>query len=197
MLAVVSEAVVDDLSAVARVARGDAAGLEALYDRHATAIYSLALRIVRDTSDAEDVTQEVFAQAWAQAGRYDQARGAVAAWLLMMARSRALDRLRRRKAARKPGPGDDVLEAIPDPAPSVEITTAADEQARTARIALASLPAAERAALELAYYEGLTHVEIAARTATPLGTVKTRIRTALRRVREMMAAPQATPESQS
>ena len=75
--------------------------------------------------------------------------------------------------------------------------TAADQQARTARAALASLPAAERTALELAYYEGLTHVEIAARTATPLGTVKTRIRTALRRVREMMSAPQATPEAQS
>ncbi len=190
------EAVLDDLSAVARVARGEAAGLEALYDRHATAIYSLALRIVRDTSEAEDVTQEVFAQAWAQAGRYDSARGAVAAWLLVMARSRALDRLRRRRAVLKPGPADDVLAAIPDPAPSVEITTAADEQARTTRAALAGLPAAERAALELAYYEGLTHVEIAARTATPLGTVKTRIRSALRRVREALAAPQTAAERQ-
>lgn len=192
-----SEAVLDDVAAVARVARGEASGLEMLYDRHSTMVYSLALRIVRDTAEAEDVTQEVFTQAWSQAARYDTSRGAVAAWLLMMARSRALDRLRRRRAVLKSGPADDVLAAIPDPGPSVELTTAADEQARTARAALASLPPAERTALELAYYEGLTHVEIAARTATPLGTVKTRIRTALRRVREMMSAPQATPEAQS
>ena len=191
-----TDVVDDDLSAVARMARQEASGLEALYDRHSTAVYSLALRIVRDTSDAEDVAQEVFAQAWTQATRYDTARGAVAAWLLMMARSRALDRLRRRRAAIKPGTAADALADIPDPAPSVEVTAAADEQARTARAALASLPAAERAALELAYFEGLTHVEIAARTATPLGTVKTRIRMALRRVRETMAAPQTAADRQ-
>lgn len=178
------------------MARGDAAGLEVLYDRHATAVYSLALRVVRDTAEAEDVAQEVFAQAWAQAARHDSARGTVVAWLLMMARSRALDRLRRRRAVLKPGPSDDVLATIPDPAPSVEIMTAADQQARTARAALAGLPTAERAALELAYFDGLTHVEIAARTATPLGTVKTRIRTALRRVREAMVAPHATTDRQ-
>ena len=186
----------DDLSAVALMARQEAAGLEALYDRYSTAVYSLALRIVRDTADAEDVAQEVFAQAWTQAARYDTARGAVPAWLLMMARSRALDRLRRRRAALKPGPADDALADIPDPAPSVETSAAADEQARTARAALAGLPATERAALELAYFEGLTHVEIAARTATPLGTVKTRIRMALRRVRETMAAPQTAADRQ-
>ena len=73
----------DDVSAVALMARQEASGLEALYDRYSTAVYSLALRIVRDTSDAEDVAQEVFAQAWTQAARYDTARGAVAAWLLM------------------------------------------------------------------------------------------------------------------
>ena len=132
------------MAAVASVARGEASGLETLYDRHATAVYSLALRIVRDTAEAEDVTQEVFAQAWSQAARYDTARGAVVAWLLMMARSRALDRLAPAPCRAQVGPGDDVLAAIPDPGPSVELTTAANEQARTARAALASLPAAER-----------------------------------------------------
>jgi RNA polymerase sigma-70 factor, ECF subfamily len=185
----VADALLDDGSAVASIARGEATGLEALYDRHATAVYSLALRIVRDTAEAEDVTQEVFTQAWTQASRYDGGRGAVVAWLLMMARSRALDRLRRRRAAIRPGPDDPAaaIDAIPDPAPSVETVTVVDERARQARRALATLPDTERSALELAYFDGLTHVEIAARTATPLGTVKTRIRTALRRVREMMA----------
>ncbi|MFN2444872.1 MAG: sigma-70 family RNA polymerase sigma factor [Vicinamibacterales bacterium] len=176
----------DDSYAVTCITKGEASGLEALYDRHATAIYSLALRIVRDVGEAEDVTQEVFTQVWASAGRYDASRGSVAAWVLVIARSRALDRLRRRRIVLKPGLDADRLDEIPDPTPSVELTAATDEQVRAAQSALATLPQHERAALELAYYEGLTQVEIAERTATPLGTVKTRIRNGLRRIREVM-----------
>ena len=177
----------DDREAIARVAAGDAAGLEALYDRYATLVYSLALRIVRNTSDAEDVTQEAFAQVWVHAKRFDATRGAVAAWLSVIARSRALDRLRRRSAATGGGASSpDGLDAIPDPTPSVELIAASAEQAAAAREALAALPADQRAVLELAYYEGLTQAEIAARTSTPLGTVKTRIRTGLQRIRDAM-----------
>jgi RNA polymerase sigma-70 factor (ECF subfamily) len=175
----------DDREAMARVAAGDAAGLEVLYDRYATLVYSLALRIVRNTSDAEDVTQEAFAQVWTHASRFDPARGALPAWLTVIARSRALDRLRRASAGTASS-GPDPLAAIPDPTPSVELMAASAEQVVAAREALAALPADQRAALELAYYEGLTQAEIAARTSTPLGTVKTRIRTGLQRIRDAM-----------
>ena len=186
MLVILSLGTDLDAPALARILNGDASGLELLYDRHSTAIYSLALRIVRDVGEAEDVTQEVFGQVWQQARRFDATRGSVAAWVLMITRSRALDRLRRKHAVLKPGPADDMLAEIPDPMPSVDLVAANNQEARAARGALAQLPPAERTAIELAYYEGLTQSEIAERTGMPLGTVKTRIRNALRRVREAM-----------
>jgi RNA polymerase sigma-70 factor (ECF subfamily) len=178
----------DDREVIGRVATGDPAGLELLYDRYATRVYSLALRIVRDVADAEDVTQEVFAQVWSSASRFDQSRGAVAAWLTVIARSRALDRLRRRNQGARPQAPDNALAEIPDPAPSVELAAATSEQVGVAREALATLPADQRMAVELAYYDGLTQAEIAERTSSPLGTVKTRIRTGLQRIRDAVEA---------
>ncbi|MCC7124908.1 MAG: sigma-70 family RNA polymerase sigma factor [Acidobacteria bacterium] len=183
----------DDLRAIDRIRSSDPSGLEQLYDAHATMVYSLALRIVRDVGDAEDVTQETFAQVWTRAAAYDPGRGPVAAWLLIIARSRALDRLRRNRTALKPGPGVDGLNEIPGAGPSVEWIVATDEQARAAQQALAELPSTERTVIELAYYEGLTQSEIATRTASPLGTVKTRIRTALRRLRTALTTT-SSPE---
>lgn len=177
-----------DLAAVARMAAGDEAGLAALYDRHATAIYSLALRIVRRVEDAEDVTQQVFTQAWRFSARYDRSRGAVAAWLLMMARSRAIDYLRLRNPARDGISDEARIAAIPDPEPSVEYVVATREQVDQVRTAISTLPDEQRVAVELAYYDGLTQTEIAARTSTPLGTVKTRVRTALQSLRAAVAA---------
>lgn len=177
-----------DLAAVARMAAGDEAGLAALYDRHATAIYSLALRIVRRVEDAEDVTQQVFTQAWRFSARYDRSRGAVAAWLLMMARSRAIDYLRLRNPARDGISDEARIAAIPDPEPSVEYVVATREQVDQVRSAINALPDEQRVAVELAYYDGLTQAEIAARTSTPLGTVKTRVRTALQSLRATVAA---------
>ena len=174
---------VADLDAVARMAAEDESALAALYDRHATAIYSLALRITRRPQDAEDVTQQVFTQAWRTAARHDRSRGAVAAWLLMMARSRAIDCLRRRDSAREGTADDSQLAAIPDPAPGVEYVVATRQQVEQVSMAMAALPDEQRRALELAYYEGLTQREIASRTSTPLGTVKTRVRTALMSLR--------------
>jgi RNA polymerase sigma-70 factor, ECF subfamily len=177
-----------DLDAVARMARGDQGALADLYDRHATAVYSLALRVVRRQEDAEDVTQQVFTQAWQSSARYDASRGVVAAWLLMMARSRAIDCLRRRNPARDGISDDDRLAAIPDPGPTVEHVVATSEQVERVRTAIEALPADQRTAVELAYYDGLTQSEIAARTATPLGTVKTRVRSALQALRAAVAA---------
>ena len=177
-----------DLDAVARMARGDQGALADLYDRHATAVYSLALRVVRRQEDAEDVTQQVFTQAWQSSARYDASRGVVAAWLLMMARSRAIDCLRRRNPARDGISDDDRLAAIPDPGPTVEHVVATSEQVERVRTAIEALPADQRTAVELAYYDGLTQSEIAARTATPLGTVKTRVRSALHALRAAVAA---------
>ena len=156
-----------------------------LYDRYGAQVYSLARRIVRNDSDAEDVVQEVFSQAWRSAGRYDQQRGSVIGWLLMMTRTRAIDRIRARQA--RP---DTTGAVAPDllPAKAAPDALVMEEQASTVREALLSLPVAQRTALELAYYEGLTQAEIAARLAEPLGTVKTRMRTALATLRERLRA---------
>lgn len=169
------------------MARGDESALAELYDRHATAVYSLARRIVRHAEDAEDVTQQVFAQAWRTSARYDATRGAVAAWLLVMARTRAIDCLRRGDTGRGVVTGDDWLADVADPEPSVEHQAATREQVDRVKTAMERLPEEQRVAVELAYYHGLTQTEIAAQTATPLGTVKTRVRTALIALRAAVA----------
>jgi RNA polymerase sigma-70 factor (ECF subfamily) len=175
-----------DQAALARLARGDQSALAELYDRHARPIYSLALRILREQADAEDIVQEVFAQAWQQAARFDTSRGAVAAWLLMMARSRAIDRLRARRARPEAASDAEAVERMPDAAIRQDVQLLSFEQVEMLKTALSGLPAPQREALELAYYEGLTHTEIADRLSEPLGTVKTRIRQAVIRLREAL-----------
>jgi RNA polymerase sigma-70 factor (ECF subfamily) len=146
-----------------------------------------ALRILQNRADAEDVVQEVFQQVWTQAGRYDTGRGAVAAWMLTMARSRAIDRLRSRNS-RPESPSDArIVEEVPDAAARQDFQLLSAEQVESLQGALNQLPAAQRTALELAYYEGLTHAEIAERLSEPLGTVKTRIRQAVIKLRESLA----------
>jgi RNA polymerase sigma-70 factor (ECF subfamily) len=176
-----------DQAALARMARGDGEAVAELYDRHARPIYSLALRILGDVSEAEDVVQEVFSQAWRQASRYSASRGSVAAWLLTLARSRAIDRLRARRA-RPAGVTDDrAAGQVVDAGPPVDSQVLSSEQVARVRAALEELPVLQRAAIELAYYEGLTHAEIAARLEEPLGTVKTRIRLAMMKLRDVLA----------
>jgi RNA polymerase sigma-70 factor, ECF subfamily len=178
---------VGDVAALTRMAQGDGDALAELYDRHARPVYSLALRILRDVRDAEDVVQEVFAQAWRQASRYSASRGVVAAWLLTLARSRAIDRLRARRA-RPEGLSDErAATHLIDARPPIDWQLLSAEQAARVRAALDDLPVLQRVAIELAYFEGLTHVEIADRLEQPLGTVKTRIRLALGKLREVLA----------
>ena len=158
-----------------------------LYDRHARPIYSLALRILGDVTDAEDVVQEVFSQAWRQASRYSAARGAVAAWLLTLARSRAIDRLRAKRARPAELTDERMADQLVDAGPAVDSMLLSSEQVSRVRTALDELPLLQRAALELAYFEGLTHAEIADRLEQPLGTVKTRIRLAMLKLRGLLA----------
>jgi RNA polymerase sigma-70 factor, ECF subfamily len=176
-----------DQDALGRAATGDASGLAALYDGYARPVYSLALRILRDPSDAEDVVQEVFFQAWRQASRYDPSRGAVAAWLLNQTRSRAIDRLRARRARPAPADVTSSSEEVVDPSPALDWQVLSAEQVTLVRAAIDELPVLQRVAIELAYYEGCTQTEIADRLEQPLGTVKTRIRLAMAKLRESLA----------
>jgi RNA polymerase sigma-70 factor (ECF subfamily) len=176
-----------DRSALERMARGDHVALAELYDRHGRAVYSLALRIVRDQRDAEEVVQDVFAQAWRQSSRYAAARGSVIGWLMTLARSRAIDRARSRRA-RPDATGDsEAIVDLSDQSASADEQLASTEQAGQVRAALERLPLLQRLAIELAFYEGLTHTEIADRLEQPLGTVKARIRQGLLRLRDQLS----------
>jgi RNA polymerase sigma-70 factor (ECF subfamily) len=184
---VIDETADVDRSTLARMADGDSDALGDLYDRHGRLVYSLALRIVRDQRDAEEVVQDVFAQAWRQSARYSAGRGSVVAWLLTLTRSRAVDRLRGRRS-RPDGPGDsDPILDLADAAAAPDEQLFWTLRAERVRAALDRLPFLQRVAIELAFYEGLTHAEIAARLEEPLGTVKTRIRQGLLKLREQLA----------
>jgi RNA polymerase sigma-70 factor (ECF subfamily) len=176
-----------DQAALARMAEGDGDAVAELYDRHARPIYSLALRILGDTTEAEDIVQDVFSQAWRQAARYNASRGAVGAWLLTLARSRAIDRLRARRSRPVSATDDRAVGQVVDAAPPIDSQVLSSEHVARVRAALDELPMLQRAAIELAYFEGLTHAEIAARLEQPLGTVKTRIRLAMLKLRDALA----------
>ena len=171
-----------------RMAQGDGEALRELYDRHARAIYSLAVRILRSQPDAEDIVQEVFTQAWTQAGRYDASRGTVAAWLLMQARSRAIDRLRSRKL--RPEGATSTFDTR-DPSEGPDAQAMAGEYAQRVRDALRSLSDPQRTALELAFFEGLTYSQVAEHLNQPIGTVKTRIRQGLLRLKAALDGERA------
>jgi RNA polymerase sigma-70 factor (ECF subfamily) len=171
------------------MAAGDEAALGALYDLWSERVHTLALWILKDADEAEDVVEETFWQVWRTADRYQGQRSAGSTWIMMIARSRALDRLRARKRRTDwtAAPGtvsalqDQVGNASPEQ-PGSRLDRS-DQQAQLVS-ALADLPPEQRTALELAYFEGLSHGEIAKRTSQPLGTVKTRIRLAMQKLRQ-------------
>ena len=183
----------DEIGRVRRVAAGDEAALAALYDEHARPVYSLILRILGDVGEAEEVLQDVFSQAWQQAKRYDAIRGTVAAWLLNMARTRAIDRLRARRARPDTAAAtpEGTLGTLTAPAIDPADALAVERDVEQLRKALDALPIVQRRAIELAYFEGLTQSEIAGRLAEPLGTIKTRIRLGLLKLRDALTGSPA------
>ena len=183
------EVIDNDRALIGEVASGSGDAVAELYDRYGATVYGLALRVLGQPDLAEEVTQDVFAQVWRDARRYDPSRATVAGWMVMLTRARAIDRLRARRA--RP---DQATTAEPaDTAPLVstertpESATITNDDARLIKRALQALPDQLRSLVELAYYEGLTHSEIAARTGIPLGTVKTRIRNAMGSLRSVLA----------
>jgi RNA polymerase sigma-70 factor (ECF subfamily) len=159
--------------------------LEALYDAHHRQAIGLAYRILGDLGDAEEVVQEVFLSAWRT--QYDPARGSTHAWILAMVRNRSIDVLR----ARKRRPVQPLVEGVDPPdAQDVPAQAASNVDAAAARTALDSLPPEQKQAIELAYFGGLTHTEIATQLAAPIGTVKGRIRLGLDRLRVALGVPQ-------
>ena len=173
-----------DRALLVRIEQRDSDALAELYDRYSSRLMGLATRIVTDPSEAEEVLQDVFLYVWRSAASYDATRGPVLAWLLVLTRSRAIDRVRARRPAIRAGmrPLQDVSE--PHSSEDVEASSATREWEELCRAAIAELPPDQHRALELAYFEGLTHQEIAQRTSSPLGTVKTRVRLGLMKLRE-------------
>jgi RNA polymerase sigma-70 factor (ECF subfamily) len=171
-----------DLALATAIRSGDQAAMGALYDRFSSIVYAVALRVLQDTGAAEDVLQEIFMQLWRNPGAFDASRGNMAAWLAVIARHRAIDALRRRR------PENDIADVVvsvePDLASDADRSRAMDK----VRGALQAMPSPQRSALEMAYFEGLTHVEIAEKTGEPLGTIKTRIRAGLVSLRKVVAA---------
>jgi RNA polymerase sigma-70 factor (ECF subfamily) len=172
---------------VRRCASRDESALAALYGESSQLAYTVALRILRDEADASEVVVDVYRQVWDAASRFDENRGSAAAWIVMLARSRAMDRRRFRTARMRSGVKvEQLVEEVRSPLPSPESMAIDSQSSRSVSRALAAIPAEQRQALELAFFGGLSHSEIAGRLEVPLGTVKTRIRLAVGRLRELL-----------
>jgi RNA polymerase sigma-70 factor (ECF subfamily) len=171
----------DDVTLIARLRAGDEQAMADLYDRYSAIVYGVALRVLGDTTAAEDVLQEVFLQLWRRPQAFKAERGSLAPWLAVIARNRAIDVLRRR-------PLEDDIDELPI-STGVSLEDAAGRRlvVEKVRNVMTGLPQEQRLALEMAFFEGMTHTEIAAKTGEPLGTVKTRIRAALLAVRKAFA----------
>lgn len=174
-----------DPALIERMTLGDETALSALYDRYASMLFSMLMRILRDRQAAEEVLQDLFLQLWRNPARFDASRGSLPAWLLVIGRNRAISHLRRRQ-------NREVLEDIEAyPARALPSSINMEDESHRAllveklRTAMAALPAEQREAVELAYFEGMTQTEIATRTGSPLGTVKSRVRAAIQVLKEL------------
>ena len=176
----------DDSELLSRIATGDTYALEQLYDRYSGLLTALARRVLHDPSDAEEILQEVFLQVWNQAGRYDRARSSVSTWLVLITRSRSIDRLRSRQVK------DRTLTALKQEKPVLHTSPEGgrnvllEQRRNRLGVELADLPDEQREVLELAFFRGMTQSEISASTGIPLGTVKTRTLLAMKKLRKAL-----------
>ena len=186
--AVLNDPKSSDQALLERVAGKDSQALADLYDRYAPVALALAGRILGDRSEAEDVLQVVFTRVWQEAGRYDATKGSPTSWLLSWVRNGAIDRLRRREALQRAAVQSvDHAAAAHDDAHGHGHDASAEERERLAK-AVAALPADQRQVIEMAYFEGLSQTQIAQRLGEPLGTVKTRVRLGMNKLRQALPA---------
>jgi RNA polymerase sigma-70 factor (ECF subfamily) len=179
---------VGDEELIAAVARGDHPALLALYDRHGRTAYGLAYRILGEAGAAEEAVQDAFLRVWRRAATFDAARGGVRPWLLTIVHHCAIDLLRRRSGLPPVVAGlDEIIERQPAPDAWTDVATRLDQE--RVRAAVATLPGEQRRAIEMAFFDGLTHREIAEKDGLPLGTVKGRLRLGLRRLQGLLTEP--------
>jgi RNA polymerase sigma-70 factor, ECF subfamily len=174
------------------VRRGDARAFEVIYERHSSAAFSLAYRMMGTRSGAEDVTQDAFLSLWRSGARYDRARGSVRTWVLGIVHHRAIDALRRATVHDKRRAGDEGIEERFEARERTDVEAARREEAGTVRGALSELPADQSQVIELAYFGGFTHTEIADMLDAPVGTVKGRMRLGLKKMRGALGEGQVT-----
>ncbi len=176
---------VPDSALVERMVAGDEGALAALYDRYSGMLFAMLVRTLRDPQAAEEILQDLFLQLWRGAARFDAHRGSLPAWLMVIGRNRALSRLRTREHREIP----EDIEAFPANAVPSSVNLEDDAERsllmEKLRTAMAALPTEQREAVELAYFEGMTQTEIAARTGSPLGTVKSRVRSAMQSLKQV------------
>jgi RNA polymerase sigma-70 factor (ECF subfamily) len=171
-----------DAALIERIVQRDESALAELYDRYAGVLASVLNRILRDTQAAEEILQDIFFQLWRAPSRFDASRGSLPGWLMVIARNRAISRLRRHN----PAAGEELTENSVVLPSNFESAMAQQQLLGRVKGALENLPKEQRAAIELAYFEGLTHSEIAQRTGDPLGTVKTRLRSAVETLKRLL-----------
>jgi RNA polymerase sigma-70 factor (ECF subfamily) len=171
----------DEMRLVARIRAGDQQAMSELYDRYGKVIYAVSLRVLQDAAAAEDVLQDVFLQLWRNPDAFDASRGNLAAWLAVIARHRSIDRLRKRR------PEVDIEDCVIAGGPDLRDETERALVIEKVRVVLAEMNPDQRKVLELAFFQGLTHTEIAEKTGEPLGTIKTRIRSGLQLLRAKFA----------
>jgi RNA polymerase sigma-70 factor (ECF subfamily) len=181
-----AEAAESEHELAARLQRGDAASIESLYDRYGRLAYSLAYRVLNDAASAEEIVQEAFLALWRNASSFDASRGTLRAWLLAIVRNRAIDRIRGNRGQQSTASIEHMgrMAEVPDAWETVSI----ELERKQVREAVAALPDEQRRTLELAYFGGLTHNEIARQMDVPLGTVKGRMRIGLEKVRSFLLA---------